>query len=128
MLQICGAVGIAVVSILGTNLWIAFHPVPRPQVPLTAGLHGTWAAVSEELDNRVKERFPLGSSEKEMALELRREGFSRQDWESSVDLEHEAMRDESNWVCKQSAHVFWRADAEGRLTSIRGQYPIGICL
>ena len=92
------------------------------------GLQGTWAAIGEELDSPVERRFPLGSSEKDLASELRREGFSRQDWEPSIDLEHEAIRDESDWVCNISAPVFWRANAEGRLTAIRGEYPMGTCL
>jgi hypothetical protein len=128
MLRLCGVAVISVISILGTLFWSDLRSFERSQVPLTAGLHGAWAAISEEFDRRVKNRFPLGSTEKDMALELRREGFSRQDWESSVDLEHQATRDESRFPCNQRAQVFWRADAEGRLTAIRGEYPMGECL
>ncbi len=63
-----------------------------------------------------------------MSQELRREGFARMDWESSVELEHKAGRDESDLICNKSAYVYWRADAERRLTAIRGDYPFGGCL
>jgi hypothetical protein len=45
-------------------------------VPVTAGLSGRASqAASEEFNRRVKAGFPLGSSEKDMVLVLRRQRF-----------------------------------------------------
>lgn len=126
--RLFGAAVIAAVSIFGTLIWSALYQHSRLPVPLTVDLPTSWEARNQEFDRRVKMRFPLDSLEKDMAIELLREGFSRQDWESSVDLEHQAMRDESDLVCSGGASVYWRADAAGRLIAIRGVYPVGACL
>jgi hypothetical protein len=127
-LRLCAAVGISAISVLGTLLLVALRPVTRPIAPLTTGLQGTWKEIRDEFDSRLTKRFPLGSSAKAMAAELKSEGFVRQDWESSIDLEHEASRDESNFLCNKAALIFWREDTQGRLTAIRGEYPRGVCL
>lgn len=95
---------------------------PQPAVPLTAGLSGEWKAISAEFDKRVKASFPVGSSEAQMGTTLQRQGFSRQDWASSVEHEHVAMRREDRFPCNQAAYVHWRADTDGHLTSVRGVY------
>jgi hypothetical protein len=119
---------ISAVSILGTLVYVAVQP--KPSVPLTADLHGEWAAVSREFNRRVTNRFPVGSSETHMTDELQREGFSRDDW-SYANVkggEAKAMRREDGIPCAQAAYVFWRADATGRLTAIRGVYQEEGCL
>ncbi len=105
-------------------LWI----IEPPAVPLTVGLSGTWAAWSSELDRRVKVSFPPGSSETQMASELRQQGFSQRDLGSSTEKEHWAVRREDSFPCNKAAYVYWRADDDGRLISIRGDYPMGQCL
>jgi hypothetical protein len=120
---------IAVASALGTAASIGVCPcVPPPPVPLTVGLHGRWDEISEEFDRRVRERFPLGSSEVEMAMELRHESFSREDWTAAPDLDREAVRHEDGFVCHQSAHIYWHADSLGRLSAISGVYRPDGCL
>ena len=117
-------------SSMATMFYLTFRP--HPKVPLTndlaPGHKGTWSEVSAGFDSRLKTQFPIGSSESAMANELRKEGFTRDDWKSSVDDEHEAVRREDNWVCNQAAHVYWRADASGILSAIRGVYREEGCL
>ena len=91
---------------------------PHTAVPLTAGLSGKWEDVSNEFNSRVKADFPIGIHVETMGAELQRQGFSRQDWNSSIETEHAAMRREDNGVCNQPAYVHWHADAEGRLTTV----------
>ncbi|MGB8843390.1 MAG: hypothetical protein WCC64_20230 [Aliidongia sp.] len=119
---------IAAVSIFGTMVWAAFHQDDAPASPLTAGLQGEWGVISQEFDRRVKADFALGSSETAMATELRHQGFTREDWGSSIDQEHEAMRREDNVVCRRAARVYWHANGGGNLTAIRGGYEVEGCL
>jgi hypothetical protein len=109
---------------------IIFIGQPRPNVPLTTRLGGSWDAMSSEFDSRVRTRFPIGSTESDMARELRREGFIRDDWSFVIGqgAEAKATRREDRVVCRQAAYIFWRADHEGRLTSIRGVYRVEGCL
>jgi hypothetical protein len=95
--------------------------------PLTAGLSGKWAAISEEFDRRVIARFPVGSSEREMVAELQHQGCVQEASNPATAQEHEAVRREDNWVCRQAARIYWRAD-DDRLTAIRGRYREEGCL
>ncbi len=119
-------VAVASISSCTTWLWMATHS--QPTVPLTAGLLGEWGAISTKFDSRIKAIFPVGSSEAEMGAKLQKQGFNRQDWQSSVEQEHTAMRREDRFPCNQAAYVYWHADAEGRLTSIKGAYREEGCL
>jgi len=127
---------IAVVSAIAT-LWITgWTPIkpyipPQPHASLTEKLGGnTWAQASAEVDRRVKARFPIGSPESAMTLEIQRQGFHRDDWtyQKSGDEEAAAFRSEANIVCDQGAFIFWRTDASGNLTSIRAEYREMGCL
>jgi hypothetical protein len=104
---------------------------PKPKAALTDALGGqTWEASSKEFDRRVKARFPAGTAERAMTLELRRQGFKRQDWsyEKHGEDEATAFRSENNLVCQQGAFVYWRADAAGKIETIRGEYRELGCL
>lgn len=118
----------AFVSVFGTMA--LFTAQPMPGVPLTAGLDGSWDTMNSEFDNRVQTRFPMGSSEDEMARELQREGFIRDDWSYFIapGAEAKAMRREDRIICRQAAYVYWRADPYGRLMSIRGAYRVEGCI
>jgi hypothetical protein len=118
---------VSAISIFETVVYMTL-PRPKPEVPLTAGLSGEWATISTEFDRRVRSRFPMGSPESEMGAELQRQAFSRQDWTSSDDLEHEAMRREDFIPCRQAAYIYWRADSAGRIIAIRGLYREEGCL
>jgi len=116
-------------TMVGTTIWNYARNLSKPPAPLTAGLQGkTWAAASAEFDGRVKAKFPLGSFDTDMGAELVHQGFSRQDWNSSPNEEHEAVKREDNMVCNKAAHIHWRVSNEGRLTAIRGEYREEGCL
>jgi len=119
---------ISSISILGTLAYVAVQP--KPSVPLTTDLHGEWATVSREFNRRVTSRFPVGSSEHKMTDELRREGFSRDDWNyaNAKGDEAKAMRRKDGFPCAQAAYVYWRADGMGRLTAVKGVYQEEGCL
>jgi hypothetical protein len=125
--MVIGVLAVSAVSILGTVVWIALRP-QYEEVPLTKGLRGDWSGISTELERRARLKFPIGSSVLSMGEELRREGFSRQDWNTSVDDEHVARRQENDVVCNKAAYIFWRADDKGRVTAIRGLYREEGCL
>jgi hypothetical protein len=126
--KIISQIVFAIVLIAGTSVWCSLTLKEKEPVPLTKGLHGKWADVSKEFDLRVKAAFPLGLPVESMGDELSRQGFSREDWATSADKEHRAVRDESNFVCNQGAIIYWRANSEGKLTSIRGEYGERGCL
>ena len=110
-------------------LWLLYlWVIEPPVVPLTAGLSGTWQAMGDELDRRVKASFPLDSREADMEAQLQQQGFLRQEDRERVGQEHVAARNEDSFPCAKSAFVFWQADSEGRLISVRGIYPMGQCL
>ena len=116
----------ATILVVGTLFYVASRL--RLHVPLTSNLYGRWDVISAEFNRRVEDRFPLGSLESAMAAELQNEGFSSQDWTSSTDAEHEAVRREDDRVCNVAARIYWRADNGGRLTSIMGIYREEGCL
>ena len=129
VLGIFFAVAISVIiSIVGTVAFVTWQP--NPDVPLTTKLDGNWDTMSSEFDTRVRARFPTGSSEVEMARELQREGFTRNDWFYVLPqgAEAKATRREDRVVCRQAAYIYWRANPQGRVTSIRGVYRVEGCL
>jgi len=130
----CAALLVAFVSSCSTffALWDpqGYTP-PQPKSVLTEGLGGrTWEEASREFDRRIKARFPPGTPENAMALELRHQGFKRQDWsyQKHGDEMATAFRSENNLVCNQVAFVDWRADSDGMIAAIRGEYRELGCL
>lgn len=124
--RLAGVLIVAMTASCATAYWMAAKP--PPPTSLTVNLSGSRRDVSSEFDRRVKARFPIGSTVSEMGASLHRQGFSRQDWSSSVEREHVAIRREDNFVCKQIAYVYWHDDGENHLTSIRGVYRDEGCL
>jgi hypothetical protein len=45
-----------------------------------------------------------------------------------AELEYTAVRHESNIACDIAYYIHWRTNSNGKLTSIRGEVPIGACL
>lgn len=115
-------------SIFGTMFVFTWQP--RPDVPLTTKLDGSWEMINREFDARVRTRFPVGSTEVDMTRELQREGFTRDDWSFVIGqgAEAKATRREDRVMCRQAAYIYWRANPQGRLTSIRGSYRVERCL
>jgi hypothetical protein len=112
-------------SVIGTLLvshWLRQHPSS-----LTAGLHGTWAAATEEFSSRLNRRFPPGTPQTSLFQDLSREGFSP-GWSNVQGEENRAYRDESTWVCRIEATVRWRSNEAGQVISISGEYQERGCL
>jgi hypothetical protein len=93
-----------------------FHSFPA----IAATLPGEESEFSRELDDRIRERFPIGTSEEKLIAYFANEKFTPE-WR---------RRDDSNasafvWnglLCKRTVRVFWRADAAGSLTEVSGTY------
>jgi len=100
----------------------------QPPAALTVDLSGERQTVSGEFDQRIKASFPIGSAVSAMGVTLQNQGFFRQDWSSSVEREHVAMRREDSFSCNRSAYIYWHDDGADQLTSIRGAYRDEGCL
>jgi hypothetical protein len=121
--------GVAAIAPTSAIIWVVAEKDKKPDAPLTAELKGaTWAEESAAFERRLRIRFPTGSGEQLMSRELRRQGFKQVDWGGATGVEHEAERREDDFVCNRAAYVFWRADASGQLTSVRGEYREEGCL
>lgn len=125
MVRLTACLVVATVSSCGT--WLRMASLSQPPSPLLADMSGDWAAVSAEFDRRVKASFPIGVSDVQMGATLQEQGFSRRDWASSAEQEHVALRRKDTFGCKVAVHVRWRADANGRLTSVGGDYVEEVC-
>jgi hypothetical protein len=102
--------------------------VSRPASPLTAGLGGgTWSELTAKFDARLHHRFQPGVAEKDLTEELAREGFRRVSWRGPDGAEV-AERREDSFACNIAARVYWRADAAGRVQTLRGEYRQEGCL
>ena len=93
-----------------------FHVLPA----IAATLPGSEGEFSRELDVRIRERFPIGSSEEDLIAYLSGDGFVPQ-WRRREDAnESDFMR--NGLLCTDIVRVFWRADATGVLTDVGGAY------
>jgi hypothetical protein len=83
-------------------------------------LPGDEAGFSHELDSRIRERFPVGTSEDNLIDYLKGEQFvpewRRRNEDNSSSFVQEGL------ICEKIARVFWRADADGVLTKVGGAY------
>jgi hypothetical protein len=94
----------------------SFRPLPE----IVATLPGDESDFSREFDGRVRERFPIGSSEDKLLVFLTNENFFP-DWRRR-DNANSSLFVQSGLICQKIARVFWRADAAGVLTDVRGTY------
>lgn len=87
---------------------------------IVATLPGDESEFSREFDGRIRERFPIGSSEDKLAAFLANEGFFP-DWRRR-DAANASFFVQTGLICRKIVRVFWRADAAGVLTDVRGSY------
>ena len=85
--------------------------------------------MSAELDRRVRESFPIGSAMSQVEAKLENQGFYPS-IKGGLAMRGETfrVRREDKFPCDQAAYVYWRADGNERLTSIRGDYREEGCL
>ena len=87
---------------------------------LAATLPGDESGFNREIDERVKELFPIGSSDKNLIAYLSAQGFTPE-WREK-DYANVATFVWTGVLCTISVRVIWRADVEGALTQIDGSY------
>lgn len=93
---------------------------PRAVPALVATLPGDEAGFSHEFDNRIRDRFPPGSSEDALVDYLVGEKFVP-DWRRRDGPNASVLR-LTGLVCEKVIRVNWQADAAGVLTAVSGSY------
>lgn len=101
-------------------------PFTRTPSPLTSNLPSEWNAASAQFDERIKVRFPPGTAVSELIGQLKIQGFEPA-W-SENGGEESALRNEGNFACNVAARVYWRAEKDGTVSSVRGVYREEGCL
>jgi hypothetical protein len=94
----------------------SFRPFPE----IVSSLPGDESEFSREFEGRIRQRFPIGSSEDKLVDFLANEGFFP-DWRSR-DNPNASFFVQSGLICQKIVRVFWRADTTGALTDVHGSY------
>ena len=82
-------------------------------------------SISEiEFNDLVKEKFPIGLSEKELIQELNKQGF-RPGW--TYENKHHAFFKTFNIPCRFYWRIIWEVDKDGKINKING-YHTDACL
>ena len=87
---------------------------------IAAPLPGDAGRFSQEFDDRIRDRFPVGSSEDALIDFLTSERFAPQ-WRRR-DGANAAAFVWSGLMCTKTVRVRWRSDAAGRLAEVNGAY------
>ncbi len=90
-----------------------------PLPALIDGLPGTVADARQQFAERVKARFPLGSPERVLMLDLWRQGFEHPGEQGTrrwTIFESRTIACISNWT------VTWAVDENDRLTAVDGEF------
>ncbi len=92
--------------------------VPLPEI--AQGLSRSRDEAGAEFDRRVRNAYPIGSSERVMMEALSKEGFSltTQGGFPSARFERSGLFCRTLWI------VYANADAEGRITVAEGNYGV----
>jgi hypothetical protein len=95
--------------------------------PIARGLPSAFAEARPVFDQRVRDRFPVGSAEADLQQELHRQGFtvSKTGGERAphylVAYEFAASRSEGTLACKLTWTIYWSAEA-GKIANVAGDY------
>lgn len=92
----------------------------RPLPSIAATLPGDESEFGRELDARIRERFPIGTSEDKLIAYLANEGFSPE-WRRREDSNASAFI-WNGLICTKIVRVFWRSNATGVLSEVSGAY------
>ncbi len=92
------------------------HSLPA----IAATLPGEESEFSHELDAKVRELFPIGTSEGSLIDYLRDQGFAPE-WRGRNEP-NAASFIHNGLICKKMIRIFWRADPAGILTDVNGIY------
>jgi hypothetical protein len=98
-------------------------PVPK----LASGLPRSFGSTSD-FDNRLKEQFPIGSSERQLTVELRLERFTpRAGGDPGKVYQFASVFERRDFPCHETWTVLWSAEL-GRITAISGRDSGDLCL
>ena len=92
----------------------------RPLPAIAATLPGDEPAFSQELDARIRERFPVGTSEEKLIAYLADAGFSPE-WRRRDDA-NASVFIWNGLICTKVIRVTWRSDERGALSEVTGAY------
>ena len=93
-----------------------FHSLPA----IAATLPGDETEFSRELDERIRERFPIGTNEEKLIDYLANEKFAPE-WRRR-DGPNASIFIRNGLFCTDIVRVSWRADAYGLLTEVNGAF------
>lgn len=110
---------VAWISSYLTSLTLESAPDSRPLPVLAQGLPPANALARQQFSDRVRQRFPLGSPERALIIELWAEGFEHP---GSDGAKHWASLDRHDLPCRQDWTVTWTTGDRGELTAIDGTY------
>ena len=98
-----------------------------PTPPIAQGLPKAFGPTSD-FDARIRQRFPIGSSEITLIVELRTEKFTiTQIHDPSDQYLRSAYYESRVFPCKESWTIRWVAD-QGKITAIQGRNSGELCL
>lgn len=99
-----------------TMAFSARTPLPT----IAQGLSGSYAEAGAEFDRRVRNAYPIGTSERAMMETLSKEGFSltTKGGFASARFERAGLFCRTLWI------VYANADAKGRITVAEGNYGV----
>src|SRR5215470_14150116 len=104
---------LVMIGITATSVCACVGNPPR----IARGLPENYAQARPAFDQRVKERFPIGSTEAALVAELRRERFQIRE----TTQPRSATRDVGQLVCRRTYVVDWSA-SDGKIAGISGNY------
>ncbi len=106
----------AIISFAAGRMTLSFRRMPE----IVATLPGDESQFSRELDEWVRERFPIGSSEDKLIGYLDSANFVP-DWRRR-DGDNASLFIWNGLLCSQIVRVGWRADEAGALTRVSASY------
>lgn len=90
--------------------------------PIGQGIPKTFAPNSPEFDKRVKDRFPVGSDERNLIAELESEKFTIETNSDESNLyRHSAKFNSHDVACGESWVIEWNANG-GKISDVGGRY------
>jgi hypothetical protein len=87
---------------------------------IAATLAGDESGFNSEIDQKIRELFPIGSDETKLIDYLASEGFAPE-WHRAREPKS-ALFVREGLFCQKSVRIFWRADANDALTDVGGSY------
>jgi hypothetical protein len=109
--------GLMLVSFeVGHHVSGGFNSLPA----IARTLPGEESEFSRELNDRIRERFPIGANEDNLIGYLDSEKFTPE-WRRR-DGPNASFYVRQGLLCKQIVRILWRSDAAGVLTDVNGSY------